>query len=103
MHCVDCHFRQDAHGDGILYNEPRAAIEITCEDCHGTVRQRASLFTSGFAAATVTGTAAERRKTQNQPLAGQDLTRIRTRDESGAAFRSFNASRGIENERRKRN
>ncbi len=39
MHCVDCHFRQDAHGDGNLYNEPRAAIEITCEDCHGTIRQ----------------------------------------------------------------
>src|SRR3989441_11051288 len=28
MQCVDCHFRQDAHGNGILYNEPRAAIEI---------------------------------------------------------------------------
>ncbi|HXI23522.1 MAG TPA: hypothetical protein VNG71_06585, partial [Pyrinomonadaceae bacterium] len=23
MQCVDCHFRQDAHGNGILYNEPR--------------------------------------------------------------------------------
>ena len=23
MHCVDCHFRQDSHGDGNLYNEPR--------------------------------------------------------------------------------
>jgi len=30
MQCVDCHFRQDAHGNGILYNEPRAAIEIGC-------------------------------------------------------------------------
>ena len=28
MHCVDCHFRQDVHGDGNLYNEPRAAIEV---------------------------------------------------------------------------
>ncbi|MEP6635901.1 MAG: hypothetical protein ABJB97_04185, partial [Acidobacteriota bacterium] len=42
MHCVDCHFRQDAHGDGSLYNEPRAAIEIGCIDCHGTIRQRAT-------------------------------------------------------------
>ncbi|MFL6229868.1 MAG: multiheme c-type cytochrome [Pyrinomonadaceae bacterium] len=50
MHCVDCHFRQDAHGTGILYNEPRAAIEITCEDCHGTIRERGKLVTSGFAA-----------------------------------------------------
>ena len=83
MHCVDCHFRQDAHGDGVLYNEPRAAIEITCEDCHGSVRQRATLFTSGFAAATVTGAAAQRRKTQNQPLIGQDLSRIFVRDASG--------------------
>lgn len=89
MHCVDCHFRQDSHGDGVLYNEPRAAIEITCEDCHGSVRQKATLFTSGFAAATVTGTAAERRKTQNQPLVGQDLTRYRVRDETGARVPLF--------------
>jgi hypothetical protein len=50
MHCVDCHFRQDAHGNGVLYNEPRAAIEISCIDCHGTIRERATLLTSGFAA-----------------------------------------------------
>ena len=55
MHCVDCHFRQDAHGDGNLYNEPRAAIEIGCVDCHGTIRQKAKLFTSGPAAAVATG------------------------------------------------
>jgi hypothetical protein len=89
MHCVDCHFRQDSHGDGVLYNEPRAAIEITCEDCHGSVRQRATLFTSGFAAAAATGTAAERRKLQNQPLLGQDLTRYRVRDETGARVPLF--------------
>ncbi|HEY6660933.1 MAG TPA: hypothetical protein VI031_07315 [Pyrinomonadaceae bacterium] len=83
MHCVDCHFRQDSHGDGNLYNEPRAAIEIACEDCHGTIKQKALLFTSGPAAAAVTGTAAERRKSQNQPLSGQDLTRIRVRDAEG--------------------
>ena len=52
MHCVDCHFRQDAHGNGILYNEPRAAIEIGCIDCHGTIRDRAKLLTTGFAAGT---------------------------------------------------
>ena len=50
MHCVDCHFRQDSHGNGILYNEPRAAIEIGCEDCHGTLKEQARLVTSGFAA-----------------------------------------------------
>jgi hypothetical protein len=84
MHCVDCHFRQDAHGDGNLYNEPRAAIEIGCEDCHGSIRRKANLFTSGPAAVTATGAAAERRKSQNQPLVGQDLRRIRVRDETGA-------------------
>jgi ribosomal protein S17 len=90
MHCVDCHFRQDAHGDGKLYNEPRAAIEISCEDCHGSIRNRATLFTSGPAAAPATGQAAERRKSQNQPLVGQDLTRgIRVRDETGAKIPLF--------------
>ena len=48
MHCVDCHFQQDAHGNGILYNEPRAAIEIDCIDCHGMVKQTANLTASTF-------------------------------------------------------
>jgi hypothetical protein len=52
MHCVDCHFRGDSHGNGILYNEPRAAIEIKCIDCHGTIRTGATLVRSGFAAGT---------------------------------------------------
>ncbi len=36
MHCIDCHFYQDGHGDTRLYGEVRAAIEIQCIDCHGT-------------------------------------------------------------------
>jgi hypothetical protein len=47
MHCVDCHFKQDNHGNGRLYGEPRAAIEIDCVDCHGTVDKRATLVTTG--------------------------------------------------------
>jgi hypothetical protein len=47
MHCVDCHFKQDSHGDGRLYGEPRAAVEIDCIDCHGTIKEAASLVTSG--------------------------------------------------------
>ncbi len=39
MHCVDCHFYQDGHGDTKLYGEVRAAIEIQCIDCHGTATQ----------------------------------------------------------------
>ncbi len=50
MHCVDCHFEQDSHSNGKLYGEPRAAIELDCTDCHGTVQKRATLVTSGPAA-----------------------------------------------------
>ncbi len=50
MHCVDCHFKQDNHGNTKLYGEVRAAIEIACEDCHGTAYARATLRTSGPAA-----------------------------------------------------
>jgi hypothetical protein len=50
MHCIDCHFEQDSHGNGKLYGETRNAIEIDCVDCHGTIQQRAALVTSGTAA-----------------------------------------------------
>ncbi len=83
MHCVDCHFRQDAHGDGNLYNEPRAAIEINCIDCHGSIRERATLLTSG--------PAARARNTGGKPSApGRNLTRgFTVRDESGAKLPVF--------------
>lgn len=47
MQCVDCHFLNDNHGNGLLYVEPRAATAITCVDCHGTASARPSLITSG--------------------------------------------------------
>jgi hypothetical protein len=62
MHCVDCHFAQDSHGTGLLHGEYGNAIEIRCEDCHGTVRAYTNLRTSGPAA----------------PPGGGDLTRGRT-------------------------
>jgi len=62
MHCVDCHAEQDAHGNGHLVGEPRAAVEIDCVDCHGSVRARASLRTSNTGA----------------PAAGTDLSLLRT-------------------------
>ena len=52
MHCVDCHFVQDVHGNTRLQQEVRAAIEIQCIDCHGTADKRATLLTSGPAAYT---------------------------------------------------
>jgi hypothetical protein len=50
MHCIDCHFVQDSHGNGKIYGETRNAIEVDCTDCHGSVQARASLKTSGPAA-----------------------------------------------------
>jgi hypothetical protein len=47
MQCVDCHFDADAHGNGLLYGEPRAATTIECIDCHGTINARPTLITSG--------------------------------------------------------
>ncbi len=84
MHCVDCHFRQDSHGDGNLYNEPRAAIEISCVDCHGSIRQRATLITSGPAAPIP---AAQAGRT---PVTGRNLTRgFTVRDETGTKIPVF--------------
>ncbi|MCB2106315.1 MAG: hypothetical protein KDE14_01385 [Rhodobacteraceae bacterium] len=50
MHCVDCHFSQDAHGSGYIYGEVANAIEIRCADCHGTAESYPTLLTSGPAA-----------------------------------------------------
>jgi hypothetical protein len=50
MQCADCHFAQDNHGNGKIYGEPRAAVEIDCVDCHGTIRNKATLISSGPAA-----------------------------------------------------
>ncbi|MDZ7644668.1 MAG: hypothetical protein U5K76_10865 [Woeseiaceae bacterium] len=50
MHCVDCHFSQDSHGNGHLYGEVASAIEIECRDCHGTAQEYPDLRTSGPAA-----------------------------------------------------
>ncbi len=50
MHCVDCHYAQDNHGNGHIYGEVAAAVEIDCKDCHGTADAYPNLFTSGPAA-----------------------------------------------------
>jgi hypothetical protein len=53
MHCADCHFYQDVHGDGNIYTDNWEQIEIECEDCHGFAKTRAQdvqpgkLLTSG--------------------------------------------------------
>ncbi|HEV7765281.1 MAG TPA: hypothetical protein VGQ76_09785 [Thermoanaerobaculia bacterium] len=50
MHCADCHFSQDEHGNGQLYGEYGNNIEIECQDCHGTTTAYTNLRTSGPAA-----------------------------------------------------
>ncbi|MEO8359002.1 MAG: multiheme c-type cytochrome [Vicinamibacteria bacterium] len=64
MQCVDCHFAQDAHGNGHIYGEVPAAIEVDCRDCHGTASAYPTLFTSGPAASP----------------AGRDMKLMRTQD-----------------------
>jgi len=50
FHCVDCHFAQDMHGNGHIYGEVAAAVEVDCADCHGTADKYPTLRTSGPAA-----------------------------------------------------
>ena len=47
MHCVDCHFSQDVHGDGMVHSEIQAAVQITCQDCHGDFEKEAVVTNSG--------------------------------------------------------
>src|SRR5262249_50737664 len=62
MHCSDCHFARDNHGNGQLLGEVAQSVEIRCQDCHGNVMKRADLRTSGPAA----------------PEGGTDLSLLRT-------------------------
>ncbi|MFN0111179.1 MAG: hypothetical protein ACKVZH_20140, partial [Blastocatellia bacterium] len=82
MHCADCHVSQDVHGNGNLYNEARAAIQIDCIDCHGSITEPASLTVSGPSA----GTARFKGKVIN---VSKDLTRIKTRNERNRSVAMF--------------
>lgn len=64
MQCVDCHFSQDGHGNGLIYGEVADAVEIGCKDCHGTATAYPTLRTSNPAA----------------PPTGRDLSLIRNPD-----------------------
>ena len=39
IECSDCHTSIDVHGDGNIYPTTDHAVEIECEDCHGTASQ----------------------------------------------------------------
>ncbi|MBK7642184.1 MAG: hypothetical protein IPJ19_03915 [Planctomycetes bacterium] len=45
MVCIDCHTLEDVMGDGQLYGAMEQQVEISCSDCHGTFRARATLTT----------------------------------------------------------
>lgn len=45
MHCIDCHTASDLMGDGRLWGAMEHAVEISCQDCHGTFREPATLRT----------------------------------------------------------
>ena len=38
MVCQDCHTSNDLHGDGFLSGANLAAVEVECQDCHGTTK-----------------------------------------------------------------
>ncbi len=64
MQCADCHFAQDAHGNGFIHGEVANSVEIGCKDCHGTADAYPTLRTSNLAA----------------PPPGTDLSIIRNPD-----------------------
>jgi len=84
MHCVDCHYSIDNHGDTKLYGEVRAAVEITCTDCHGTISEYAPLMTSGPAAPNnvwpgmITERQSKEAKESGRATVGRDITKLRT-------------------------
>ena len=39
MLCQDCHTSNDMHGDGFLNGANAGAVEIECQDCHGTTKK----------------------------------------------------------------
>ena len=39
MLCQDCHTSNDLHGDGFLGGANLAAVEVECQDCHGTTQK----------------------------------------------------------------
>ena len=39
MLCQDCHTSNDLHGDGFISGANLGAVEIECQDCHGTTKK----------------------------------------------------------------
>lgn len=39
LHCIDCHTAREMMGDGQVYSHMVQAVEIRCQDCHGTEKE----------------------------------------------------------------
>ena len=83
MQCVDCHFQQDAHGDGHLYGETRNAVLVDCIDCHGSAAEPPRLLKALDAMKK-----AEDKKNENESLNQLAATALR-RAFNGAAAASL--------------
>ena len=46
MTCIDCHTKQDMHGNGDIVTKREMGVEIECEDCHGTMQTKTTMKTS---------------------------------------------------------
>jgi hypothetical protein len=77
MHCIDCHFIQDVHGDANLYGEVRAAIEVTCVDCHGSADETIPERIDRLGRMPTSGPAAAEGTPEN-PVSGRNLLALRT-------------------------
>ena len=45
LDCVDCHTRQEAMGDGTIYNNKKEIQYIRCRSCHGTLNSLPLTYT----------------------------------------------------------
>jgi len=87
MLCQDCHTSNDMHGDGFLGGANAAAVEVECQDCHGTTKKYPWELPLGYSdefnTTSATGEARGTTKTmaeylkmgsENKPLDGYLLT-----------------------------
>ena len=72
MLCQDCHTSNDMHGDGFLGGANAAAVEVECQDCHGTTKaypwELPLGYSDEFATETATGEARGTTKTMAEYL-----------------------------------
>jgi len=47
LDCIDCHTRQEAMGDGHIYNNKKEIQYIRCRTCHGTIESLPLTYTIG--------------------------------------------------------